>query len=118
MPSVNNILGNLIWLSGGLLNTCPVLPSCSHTSSGSPKVLQPRYFKLTPIRQHWCTRSGKCHLSSTFAYMKYQSSFPLLMYTFLQCANVEASDVILIKDEDDIRGCGAAEGETGRCRDV
>lgn len=30
----------------------------------------------------------------------------------LQCADVEAADVILIKDEDDMRGCGAADGET------
>lgn len=37
------------------------------------------------------------------------------MYTFPQCADVEASDVILIKDEDDIRGCGATEGETVKC---
>lgn len=53
-----------------------------------------------------------------FAYIRYQSSFPLLTYTFLQCADVEASDIILIKDEDDIRGCGPAEGEIVRCRDI
>lgn len=40
------------------------------------------------------------------------------MYTFLQCADVEATDIILIKDEEDMRGCGAAEGETLRFSDM
>lgn len=40
------------------------------------------------------------------------------MYTFLQCADVEATDIILIKDEDDMRGCGAGEGETLRFWDM
>lgn len=52
-----------------------------------------------------------------FAYFPYQSSatFPLPIYTFRQCADGEASGVILIKDEDDIRGCGATEGKTVKC---